>query len=387
MYNFTDDPSYLQHFGIKGMKWGVRRYRKEDGSLTAAGKKKRYKNNAPNTSEKSKSKRQLELEEKYQKEYKLTKEEAELAAYQKIKTDRLIKIAAGVGVAALAGYIAYRHYDNTVDRFIKGDLQTISRDNLDINRPFYASHNVYDKLVYRGGYAQALRKGNKEVIKNVVGIKGKGLKVASRKTATEHVNQLIKNDPRFKKQLEGLLYGLEFSTKNNRREGRYRMAKKAAKEIDSGKISQKTYDLINMYFGESNVANVESPIYKDLGSIRSRIFESLNKEGYGAIKDMHNARYGGYRSIDPIIVFGKSDLDKPVSEVFSKKDAKKDIAIFQAKEFISTIAPGTLLFGGSKKAISVYNRKKDAEFVRDYRREHPNTKLSFNEIVRQKDAK
>lgn len=165
------------------------------------------------------------------------------------------------------------------------------------------------------------------------------------------------------------------------------MAKKAAKEIDSGKISQKTYDLINMYFGESNVANVESPIYKDLGSIRSRIFESLNKEGYGAVKDMHNARYGGYRSIDPIIVFGKSALNKPVSEVFSEKDAKTDIAIFEAKEFISTIAPGALLFGGSKKAISVYNRKKDAEYVRDYRKEHPNTKLSFNEIIRQKDSK
>lgn len=33
----------LTHWGIKGMKWGVRRYQNKDGSLTAAGKKrKRY---------------------------------------------------------------------------------------------------------------------------------------------------------------------------------------------------------------------------------------------------------------------------------------------------------------------------------------------------------
>lgn len=29
----------LYHHGVKGMKWGVRRFRKKDGSLTSAGKK------------------------------------------------------------------------------------------------------------------------------------------------------------------------------------------------------------------------------------------------------------------------------------------------------------------------------------------------------------
>ena len=31
----------LQHHGVKGMKWGIRRYQKKDGTLTNAGKKKR----------------------------------------------------------------------------------------------------------------------------------------------------------------------------------------------------------------------------------------------------------------------------------------------------------------------------------------------------------
>ena len=30
----------LYHYGIKGQKWGVRRYQNKDGSLTIAGKRK-----------------------------------------------------------------------------------------------------------------------------------------------------------------------------------------------------------------------------------------------------------------------------------------------------------------------------------------------------------
>lgn len=36
------DNNQLQHWGIKGMKWGVRRYQNKDGTLTELGKKRMY---------------------------------------------------------------------------------------------------------------------------------------------------------------------------------------------------------------------------------------------------------------------------------------------------------------------------------------------------------
>lgn len=35
------ESNHIQHHGILGMKWGVRRYQNRDGSLTTAGKKRR----------------------------------------------------------------------------------------------------------------------------------------------------------------------------------------------------------------------------------------------------------------------------------------------------------------------------------------------------------
>lgn len=65
MWNYNNaDSMYdtLMHHGIRGMKWGIRRYQNKDGSLTAAGRK-RQRNN-PFFIKKSKAKKEKESNNK-----------------------------------------------------------------------------------------------------------------------------------------------------------------------------------------------------------------------------------------------------------------------------------------------------------------------------------
>lgn len=60
--NYYVSNSELYHFGIKGQKWGVRRYQNDDGTLTAAGKKRYsdYENGVRASSETKKAYKRIE---------------------------------------------------------------------------------------------------------------------------------------------------------------------------------------------------------------------------------------------------------------------------------------------------------------------------------------
>lgn len=176
----------LYHFGVKGMNWGVRRYQNEDGSLTSLGKKrdkmlsdrKTAKKHSTTSNmvkaeysrrefedaktrlklenQKKKSKRQQDLEKKYI-DQGFAKDEAEIKAYNRAKTETILKVAGGIALASAAAYVAYKHYDKVTDRvFEKGsEIGRLTNNGSEpTNRAFYGFVNKHDKDRYEGLYGQ-----------------------------------------------------------------------------------------------------------------------------------------------------------------------------------------------------------------------------------------
>lgn len=101
----------LQHWGIKGMKWGVRRYQNKDGTLTEAGKKRR-------------NKEYNSLSEKRKKDYK---ENPDKWVEDDIKTAREL-VDAGSNVVRTAKDISDKYRGNKSQQRI--DLSSMSDKEL-----------------------------------------------------------------------------------------------------------------------------------------------------------------------------------------------------------------------------------------------------------------
>lgn len=100
----------LYHFGIKGMKWGVRRYQNKDGTLTPAGKKRNRQNMSEDakTASELKKKKVSELSnaelKKLNERKRLEQEYSKLNPSAISKGWKYVAGAAGVMGTALAIY-------------------------------------------------------------------------------------------------------------------------------------------------------------------------------------------------------------------------------------------------------------------------------------------
>lgn len=398
----------LYHFGVKGMKWGVRRYQNEDGSLTSLGKKrdkmlsdrKTAKKHSTTSNmvkaeysrrefedaktrlklenQKKKSKRQQDLEKKYI-DQGFVKDEAEIKAYNRAKTETILKVAGGIALASAAAYVAYKHYDKVTDRvFEKGsEIGHLTNNGSEpTNRAFYGFVNKHDKDRYEGLYGKTLG-ANGPVYRKAMRAAG-DINVASPESARKVLKNMFDTDKQsfdvFKKNIDAMASVVPPTTKQGK------LWRKAKQELDSGKIGDNTYKAFNTTL----VLHT-----KEQQPINDKFYSAMKKAGYGAIRDVNDKENSGYFAKNPLIVF---DTDKINVEGFTKLGNDHIDSMFakeQGKIAAHTLAnqygPIGAAFATSIGAMKLVKRSNETKFVENYRKRHPESTLSNNEILKMRD--
>lgn len=414
-------PSYLIHFGIKGQKWGNRRYQNEDGTLTTEGKR-RYLDdlkglkNIRNKSREEfrqhasketyskymynkreyedlkdtfkmqntkKDKRQLKFEEEYIKKG-MRKEDAEIQAYKRRKTEKILLIAAGIAAAAIAGVAAYKIYENNADRIIKKGtkLQHIVDEDFRGVEDAFVSRKYVDKIKYKGKFGhflqdKAMFRGTKPNIKDVTIEAKENVKIASRKNARKVLENVYRENPKAIKD-----FANNHFNENNFRETleTRKLYRKANIDLSKGKITSNVYDAFNANFVGRNKAEDASKLF----------VSKMNKKGYGAVVDINDKKLSGYNAKDPLILIDRNNkfFVKNIRDVNSdevRENIHKLYSLenkqYKAKKIIKLGSIGLAALAAAKGSNTIKVRSNN-ELVAKYQKEHPRTKMTYNEILR-----
>lgn len=370
----------LYHYGIKGQKWGVRRYQNDDGSLTPSGKK-RYSDDSQINSIKRKEtpkkgliqKRKDKLTEHYiSKGYKPNA--AKTMAEQRMKTEAVLAVVGTIAVTAVAIKVARRIGQDYVDQTFKSGkvIQNIGANpNANFkDTPFFAAVNRADKKAYGMNYADEKRamvkrrvaQGDREyqgIFNNQIKLTG-DVRRASVVNAQKIFYEKMDSDPQFRKEV------LDTLKKTN-----YSDSKAVGEYLQKGKHARKLYDRFNQALATPQFQSAE---------IHKKYYDELKKHGYNAILDINDTRYSGYKKVSksPTIFFGDDKWEKISSRKLSDTEITKNAIKFSigyiAKNQGKSI---TKLVGAGAGVKAVY----DQSSVKQYIKAHPNTKLSRQEIL------
>ena len=357
----------LSHHGIKGQKWGKRRFQNKDGSLTPAGKK-RY-DDSPG--EPKKSKHRLKLEEKY-KAKGMNQAQAEEAASKRIKMEKIIGVTAGVTVAAVSAYVIGKNISERTDKIIKSGttLQRISRSQAeDLDRPFYTAYKKGDTEKYKGLYGNQITRWGGEA-HNMKLKADSDVKVVSRDKASKVFADLYKNDPEFKNAFQ--------KSNDLMRENDPSPVRKKIKDIAAGKMTDK--QLKRQGYDAFNIGLVNHD--ENGNTAAKKFYDKLKSMGYDAVEDINDKKYSGYNAKNPVIVFNRKDKIS-LSEVkkMTNEQIVSNMKNVYYKQIGGTAAKAGAVFVASKVGMEkLMNSSVKSIEIKNYKLEHPNTQLTDAQI-------
>ena len=284
----------LMHHGVKGQRWGIRRYQYTDGSLTPMGKRRM------NSSDDQRNVSKLN---------RLSKS-LPYVINGKQRTDLILK---------------------------KGTEFSRIQTSPEFEKfAFYATHLQDDKNKYLGLFGNNLIKrakydsdssGNSETKTKVYQVKieaTKKLKMPSDENASDITNKLL-TDKDFKSDLRT---AIQQSKTQMRRPAQQELLKNSLKLLDKDK-ELKEGEKLTVY----KALNL-SLTYHDPTSVRvqDKFYGAMKQKGYNALLDYNDKVYSSYKAKQPVIVFDVSSVrasavlepsPKTVAKLYSKYNRER----------------------------------------------------------------
>ena len=302
-YNYIC-PSELYHHGIKGQKWGVRRFQYTDGSLTPAGKRRYYVGEGRIDGIKD--------------------------VVRNLKTMSFKEAAAHTQTVLLG--------KNKVDTYIKRgtDLSRIQTSKNFEQFAFYSTYKKADVNKYAGLFGnnlQARARKAGEKIPDIYQLKIKNtkkLKIPSDDNIDSTVMDLLK-DKSFKDDLRTSIVD---SAKIMRRPTQkivfnngLRALSKDPRQLtrsDKRNIS----DALNITLVNHNPEQIR---------VQDKFYAALKKKGYSALVDVNDKSYSSYHAKKPVIVFDLDSVKLSSVSKLNEKSIKKYNTIYNAERYVKEL--------------------------------------------------
>lgn len=349
----------LYHYGVKGQKWGVRRYQYADGSLTPAGRK-RYQNGSSSYGDKVSNILGTKVKDVVNTaRFKVTGKQY-VDSYLK-KGTSFARIQTSPEFEKFAFYATYKKKDQ--DKYLG-----LFGKNL-TDRANAAARAAEKKAKDTGKEedileAKALRdKSDNMKVYQLRLDSTKKLRVPSDENASDITWNLLKKDSEFKSNVFASIQDSKDKMKRPTQRILFNQAQRALQKDTSRMTSSEkvsVYKALNLSLTNHNPQEIAA---------QDRFYGELKKKGYNALLDYNDREYSSYHAKRPMIVFDVDSVrlssvtqadPKIVNQLYKKYNAERI-----RKESLSSTIGLISRYGTTKVSeASSYVRRRTNDYLR-----------------------
>ena len=312
----------IYHHGIKGQKWGVRRYQYSDGTLTPAGKKRYSSVKNRNSAQRVASLMSMSVKQAVRSVRTQITGNRYVDTYLK-KGTTFSRIQTSKEFEKFAFYATYKKQDSDkyMGLFGKNLVSRASKAAKEAEKTANSSGSEADLLA-----AQELRnKANNMKVYQLKLETIKKLKVPSDENAGDITSNLLK-ESEFKKNVEASIQDSKEKMKRPTQQLLFKQAQNALSKDPSKLTSSEKvaiYRALNLSLTNHNAHEIAA---------QNRFYSELKKKGYNALLDYNDKEYSSYHAKRPMIVFDVDSVKlqsvtetnpKTVNKLYKKYNAER----------------------------------------------------------------